>query len=63
MNTLTSIAHPAPSGAAPRAGRDIAIQIAESPSDGALWRAYMTSVLSKPIFREEEVRNEIQTAA
>jgi hypothetical protein len=35
----------------------------ESPSGGALWRAYLTSVLSKPIIREEEVRDEVQTAA
>ena len=38
-------------------------QIIESPSGGALWRAYLTSVLNKPIIREEEIHNEIQTVA
>jgi hypothetical protein len=41
----------------------IASAIIDGPSGGALWRAYLTSVLNKPIIREEEIRNEIQTAA
>ena len=42
---------------------EITSDIVESPAGGALWRAYLTSVLNKPIIREEETRNEIQTAA
>jgi hypothetical protein len=37
--------------------------IIENPTGGALWRAYLTSVLNKPIIGEEEERDEVQTAA
>ena len=62
MNTVIESAsqrNPRPGG---RAGGEIANETIESPSEGSLWRAYLTSVLNKPI-REEEVRDEIQTAA
>jgi hypothetical protein len=36
--------------------------IEEGREEGALWRSYLMSVLSRPISREE-VANEIQTAA
>ena len=48
-------------------GGEAGSEIIESPSGGALWRAYLTSVLSKPIIKEpiieEEAGDEVQTAA
>jgi hypothetical protein len=33
------------------------------PSDGAFWRTYLNSVLSRPIIKRREDGNEIQTIA
>ena len=35
----------------------------ECMSDGALWRDYLTALLSKPIIVTEEASHEVQTAA
>jgi hypothetical protein len=62
MNPVSDSSGESTTRPADPAGGEAANPIIESPSGGALWRDYLTSILSKPIIREE-VHDEVQTAA